>query len=113
MNTDSVNTVEATAERVLPIGTVVTVSSNRDLLMIVARGVVARTADGEGWCDYAAVLYPQGLITDKALCFFNRENVREVVHMGYVDEVERQFAAHYEEQIKNVTTSRLVVKDGE
>lgn len=78
---------------ILPIGTVVTVSSNQDLLMIVARGPVAQTKDGNGWCDYAAVLYPQGLVSDKALCFFNRENVREVVHMGYVDASERQFAA--------------------
>ena len=39
-----------------------------------------------GYFDYTATLYPQGQ-TDKNSLFFNEEDIEEVIHKGFEDDI--------------------------
>ena len=66
-----------------PIGTVVELEqAEKRLFMIV--GLEVQSENGERR-DYVAVRYPMGAMDKANYYFFNHSQIKEVVHMGYVN----------------------------
>lgn len=75
-----------TQQELLPLGSIVTIEGTERKLMIVGRALGVKTDDGgEELYDYAAVVYPFGIIGD-ALLYMNHDAVRAVVFKGFEDE---------------------------
>ncbi len=73
-----------TAEKLLPLGSIIVMKGKVKKLMVVARGVMTGEEGPTQVFDYGAVLYPEGLVGDK-LIFFNHEDIYKVVFEGYSD----------------------------
>lgn len=71
----------------LPVGSVVIVKGNVKKMAIIARGVMTEIKSELRFFDYAAVLYPEGLVSDK-LIYFNHKDINKVIYMGFVDDDE-------------------------
>lgn len=69
-------------EKFLPIGSIVKVDETNKLYMIA--GYLPTVSDG-AMREYTALRYPMGAVSSKVFAFFNREDIKEVVHQGYED----------------------------
>lgn len=68
----------------MPIGTVVTLQENSKFKFMIV-GYYPTNKEGE--CrDYTAIRYPMGVYDNRLFFFFNKEDVHEVLHMGYTDD---------------------------
>ena len=76
-------------DKYLPMGTVVLLRKGSKKIMIFGRKQV-KMDTGEQF-DYIAHLYPEGNIKKDMAILFNHDDIREVVHLGYVDEDEELF----------------------
>lgn len=76
-------------EKYLPMGTVVILKKGTKKIMIFGRKQ-QNVETGEQF-DYIAYLYPEGNIKKDLSILFNHEDIKEVIHMGYVDEDEEKF----------------------
>ena len=66
-----------------PIGTVVTLEQAPEFMFMIV-GLMVQSESGE--CrDYVAVRYPVGELDNNNHYFFNQNQIKEVVHMGYVN----------------------------
>ena len=97
-------------EYILPLGTVVRVKNGKGALMIVGRAQMYNDAGTIGDFDYAAVLYPQGIVDSNQFRFFNDEDVEEVIFEGYRSEQEIKFANSYEEEVSKTTYPKLKIE---
>ena len=68
----------------LPLGSIVLLKGGLQKLMIISRAVNVQNNDMIYFFDYAAVAYPDGLISDQ-LAYFNMEMISRVVFRGYSD----------------------------
>lgn len=68
----------------LPIGTVVNLNQAEHINFMIV-GLLVENANKERR-DYVAVRYPVGAMNKANHYFFNNDNIKEVVHMGYVNE---------------------------
>jgi len=98
-------------EYILPIGTVVKTGEGEHELMIIGRAQLYNDNGIIGYFDYAAVLYPQGIISNSGFLFFNEEDVKEVIFEGYRNEQEIAFAETYEENVSKATYPKLTIQD--
>lgn len=76
-------------EKYLPMGTVVLLNNGVKKIMIFGRK--QKKSDTEEVFDYIAHLYPEGNIKPDVAILFNHEDIKEVIHMGYIDEDEVKF----------------------
>lgn len=81
------------SNEILPIGTMV-ILKNKPHLKFVITGYRLITEDGEQK-DYAAVLYPIGLISNESFFGINRSDIAEVIHMGYTDSLFEAFKKRF------------------
>lgn len=65
----------------LPLGSIVILKGALKKLMIVNRANVAENK----YFDYAAILYPEGML-DENKAYFNGEDILKVVSKGYTDD---------------------------
>lgn len=77
------------SEKYLPMGSVVILKNGIKKIMIFGRK--QRKADTGELFDYIAYLYPEGNIKQDLAILFNHEDIKEVIHVGYVDEDEEKF----------------------
>lgn len=71
----------------LPIGSVVGVKDDSRRLLIISRQIYSET--NHVVRDYAALEYPGGFINaEEMFVLFDRKDIENVYHYGYVDEVE-------------------------
>ena len=68
----------------LPIGTIVNVNQAHEMNFMIV-GLMIENAEGERR-DYVAVKYPIGNVGKGQYYFFNHSDIKEIVHMGYVNE---------------------------
>ena len=68
----------------LPIGTIVNVNQAQDINFMIT-GLMVESANGERR-DYVAVRYPVGAMGNAQYYFFNHDDIKDIVHMGYVNE---------------------------
>ena len=73
-------------EKFYPIGTVVKLKKGESGIMITGVLPLYNYCGKLGYFDYTATLYPQGQ-TDKNSLFFNEEDIEEVIHKGFEDDI--------------------------
>ncbi|MGV3029849.1 DUF4176 domain-containing protein [Streptococcus suis] len=78
------------SEKILPIGTIVSLQNGDRKLMITARYPLYNNEGRLGYFDYAGCLYPDGN-TDNRSYFFNDEDIAKVNFLGFSDEEEQEF----------------------
>lgn len=67
----------------LPIGTTVSIKDIENELFVII-GLAVENSKKEKK-DYVAIRYPVGAINNSSYYFFNREDIEEVVHMGFIN----------------------------
>ncbi|MDD7280863.1 DUF4176 domain-containing protein [Floccifex sp.] len=80
----------------LPLGTIVALKNTKKRIMIVGR-LQTRETDDKVY-DYAAVLYPEGLIDSEHFYLFNQEDIQTLYYIGMQDEEEFNFRYRLQEQ---------------
>lgn len=69
----------------LPLGSLVVAKGGAHRKMvIIARGLALKVDGNMRFFDYGGCFYPDGLIGTRIL-YFNREDIEEVLHLGYSD----------------------------
>ena len=100
---------------VLPLGSVVSLRGTHSAWrywMIVSRAApVEHLGTIIGYFDYAAVTCPKG-IGEKELTYFNREDVQDVLFLGYRSEKEQEYEAGYDSLVLSLSYPRLTRGDG-
>ena len=74
---------------ILPIGTLVKLKNEKNKAMIVSRMPTLEYGDKMYYFDYSGCVYPSGLISTNIINF-NYEDIEEIIHKGFVDEIELQ-----------------------
>jgi len=72
----------------VPLGSVVLLKGGTQKLLVIARALFVRAEETNVFFDYAGVLYPEGLNSDR-LAYFNHDGISKVVFEGFND-VENQ-----------------------
>lgn len=107
-NTNS--SVEGTQQAAfLPLGTVVTLKGSHKRLMIIGRGQ-QEVRTGRLYA-YAAVAWPEGLISARTTCMFNPEAIGHLIFIGLQDEQEMQFREQIDEQWAEITRKESAGSD--
>ena len=73
----------------LPVGTIVKIRLSKQEYMIM--GFYIKNPDSDKVYDYSAVIYPEGLMSLDDVVVFDRDYIKKVVHLGYVDDEEIKF----------------------
>lgn len=85
-------------KELVPLGTVVTLKEGTKRLMVVGR---IQNRKGETTIyDYAACLWPEGLIDSEHFYLFNHEDIHCFYHIGLQDVQEFNFRYELEEKMK-------------
>ncbi len=71
-------------KNILPLGSVITLKKGRKKLMIIGR-IQEERASGILY-DYAAVLYPEGMMDASDLYMFQGEDIDRIYHVGLQEE---------------------------
>lgn len=78
-------------KRLMPLGTIVTLDlENNTKLMVIGRLVKKNESEKKIW-DYCACRVPVG-IADNDLSFFDHEQVKRLLFIGFQDEEELQYS---------------------
>lgn len=83
---------------ILPLGSIVTLKKSqkpRKFMIIVRNGLLTKNGI-TGYMDYVACLYPVGL--NSKTFYFNREDIKDILFIGYVDELELKYQQLYLEE---------------
>ncbi len=97
-----------TDRELLPIGTVVRVKDGSQSLMITTLFPVTEKDGQKGYFDFGAVPLPLGVV-GQDLVFFNKEDIDEVLFLGYVNVSFQQLLANYEELTSKIKYSKFTV----
>ena len=92
-------------ENLLPVGSVVLLKNGEKRVMICGR-VITRAGEDTIY-DYAACLYPEGIIGSDNLFFFNRDDIEVIFFIGFQDPEEFKFRSEILANLGDVE-----VKDG-
>jgi hypothetical protein len=97
---------------ILPLGSIVQLvdGDSEQLLLIIGRAVISNMDGKQGYFDYAAVLYPYGLVDPDQLSLFNMENVSKVIFTGYSDAKEVDYQEGYDQSVKESGFEQLKVE---
>lgn len=99
-----------TDRELLPIGTVVRVKDGSQNLMITTLFPVTEKDDQKGYFDFGAVPLPLGVV-GRDLVFFNKEDINEVLFLGYIDVSFQQLLANYEDRFSKIKYPKLTVEN--
>lgn len=91
--------------RLLPIGSIITLKSDeeKNKLMIICRFPFYKE---DGYFDYAACVYPYGMIQDD-FYYINNEDIDNVVFKGYSDEFDKKLIETLSRGLKDQKYHRL------
>lgn len=84
-------------EMILPIGSVCRIQDNQ-IVMIIGYFPVSIEKDDYVY-DYVAEKYPEGTLTNHQSIYFNRQDVKEILYKGYMDDSCTKFI----EQVKKMS----------
>lgn len=84
----------------LPLGSVITLKNGSKRLMIVGR--LQNQIGSNDIYDYAAVLWPEGLVDSKHFYLFNQEDLDKLYYIGLQDMEEFQFRSVLESKLESV-----------
>jgi len=98
-------------EYILPVGSVVTLTDgDGQKILIIGRAQLYNHEGTLGYFDYSAVLYPHGVMNGNEFVFFNHEDIKEIIFVGYRDEMEIKFAEKYDEEATKSNYPKLSVE---
>lgn len=92
----------------LPIGTVVRVNGGSQNLMISTLFPVTEKDGQKGYFDFGAVPLPLGVVSQD-LVFFNKEDIEEILFLGYIDVSFQQLIANYDELVTKIQYPQFTV----
>ena len=87
-------------EELVPLGTVVTLKDGDKRLMVVGR--LQKAKEQETVYDYAACLWPEGLIDSQHFYLFNHKDIKNFYYIGLQDTMEFNFRYELERQYKEM-----------
>ena len=87
-------------KNILPRGSVITLKKGRKKLMIIGR-IQEERASGILY-DYAAVLYPEGMLDASELYMFQGEDIDRIYHVGLQEEEEFAFRSYMEQKLQEL-----------
>ncbi|MBP1046054.1 DUF4176 domain-containing protein [Enterococcus sp. BWM-S5] len=97
--------------KILPIGSIIQLSKEKEQLLMVTSRFPLYNKQGEiGYFDYAGCLYPQGQ-TSQENFFFNTEDIEKVLFEGFINETEKALQLRIHEEIKNITYPKFDFPD--
>ncbi|AXJ12903.1 DUF4176 domain-containing protein [Streptococcus pluranimalium] len=99
-----------TERRHLPIGTVVRVKDVDVNLMINSLFPIVNKSDKQGYFDFGAVTLPLGAVSEESI-FFNKDDIDEIIYLGYVDVSFQEIDINYDEMVSKITVPQFTVKD--
>lgn len=74
-------------DKFLPIGTVVFLKDGNKKVMITSYLIFSTgNSENKKMFDYGACTYPEGIIESNYAVAFNHSDIKEVVHMGLIDQ---------------------------
>lgn len=85
-------------KELLPLGTVVTLKQGKKRLMIIGR--LQNKVGSKIVYDYAAVLWPEGLIDSSHFYLFNESDLQTLYYIGLQDTEEFNYRYVLEQHIK-------------
>ena len=91
----------------LPIGSIVYLKEGTSKLMILNRGPILPSEEGEETgvlYDYSGCFYPQGLDPNNVF-YFNEKNIDKVLFQGFKDEEEERFQEIYDDRMEEIKTN--------
>ena len=97
-----------TDRELMPIGTVVRVKDGSQSLMITTLFPITEKDGQKGYFDFGAVPLPLGVV-GQDLAFFNKEDIDEVLFLGYVDVSFQQLLANYEDILSKIKYPKFTV----
>jgi len=94
-------------KRLLPIGTILKLDPESDEKVMIVGRLVKRGAEGDKMWDYCGCVAPQGINSEEELVFFDHEQVKQLLFIGFQDEDELKYgialATYIEEQTKQIS----------
>lgn len=84
---------------VLPLGTVVKAAGEEVPVMIVGYGLM--NSEDETTYDYAAVIFPVGLLPDK-MVLFNENQIEDIIFIGYQNVRSLKYRQKVSDYIKKI-----------
>lgn len=94
----------------LPIGSVVRVKDGTEPFMIINQCPVTEKDGAQGYFDFGAVTLPLGLVNQNII-FFNKEDIDEVLFIGYIDRRFQEFLSRYDEEVGKISYDRFTVEE--
>ena len=88
----------------LPLGSVITLKNGSKRLMIVGR--LQNQIGSNDIYDYAAVLWPEGLVDSKHFYLFNHEDLDKLYYIGLQDMEEFQFRSVLESKLNETVLKK-------
>ena len=88
-------------EKYLPIGTVLMLKDAKKRIMIIGYLPVSNKDGKKEVYDYAACLYPEGIISSDKTLLFNHDQIGKIYYIGNNDEETKQFIEQIKELDKN------------
>lgn len=89
-------------EKFLPLGSVVMLEKGRHRAMIVGYGVKLQSDNITSVYDYMGCLFPEGIFTTEESMAFNHSDIKEVYHLGLVDDEVKKFHIKLNEAMKKI-----------
>ncbi|MBQ4233249.1 MAG: DUF4176 domain-containing protein [Lachnospiraceae bacterium] len=93
-------------KNLLPIGSVVKLTQGERLVMICGRIVVPENSTDI--YDYIGCLYPEGVVGENEMMFFNRDSIETLHFIGFQDTQELTYRSEILDEL-----GELAVVDGE
>lgn len=90
----------------LPLGSVVYTRGGIKELMIVGRGLQIKINDDISFFDYAAVNFPEGLLSDQ-VAYFNHDKISKVLFKGYSDDRDQIISDNINNFLENNKVKRI------
>lgn len=88
-------------EGLLPIGTVVSLTNSTKLVMIAGYCPTGTARPGYVW-DYSGFPYPDGYMDNEHILQFDKEQITEVMAMGYQDSEQFSFKVKLDGAIDSI-----------
>lgn len=85
----------------VPLGSILMLKKGVHRVMVVGYCAQIDTDINAGFYDYIGCLFPEGLFGTENNFVFNHEDIKEVFHLGYVDDEVIQFQDRLKKYLKD------------
>ena len=97
-------------ERILPIGTVVSLTNGTKKVMIT--GYSSKSPDSDIIYDYNGCIFPEGIM-EEVYCLFDNSQIEEIFYKGYEDLEQEQYFDKMKSLLEGTSSSKALSNDNE